>query len=302
MGRASPKRKSPRLPKALINQLGKRPDQQLADAFDVPVEQVRRERLLRNAPRPRKPGVWTEQELALLGTAPDAKIAERVGVTTTAVKQQRRRLGIAAWGTTTEQRRHKWTKRQLGWLGKLSDKEIASRLGLSIPTVCWKRQLLGIEPLKASGRGRQWTEKEIALLGTLPDTEVARRIGVHRHRVALKRRQLGIPSAVAEKNKQRWTPERIAKLGKVPDREIAQQMGISAGIVTAYRHRHQIPLRCERRRSPRGGHRVHWQRQHIERLGTVPDRVLAQELGITPQAVAQLRQRLGIPACHARAQ
>jgi hypothetical protein len=38
--------------------------------------------------------VWTEEEIALLGTAPDAEIAARIGRTASAVLQKRFALGI----------------------------------------------------------------------------------------------------------------------------------------------------------------------------------------------------------------
>lgn len=43
-----------------------------------------------------------------------------------------------------------------------------------------------------------------------------------------------------------------------------------------------------------------WTRDAIERLGTVSDTVIADELGITRQAVAAKRAALEIPAAHAR--
>ena len=296
MPRKPAKRKPLKVSKALINQLGKRPDQALADEFGVPVERVRRERMLRGHVGPGGPSGWTARDLALLGTASDAEIAKRVGFTPTSVEHQRKRKGIAPYGSTTDQRRHRWTKRQIGWLGNLTDREIAERIGVTIGAVAWKRRLLGVEPTRESRSRHHWTKREIALLGTMPDTELARRLGMHRHGVALKRRQLDIPNHVTRQNKRRWTPERIAKAGKVPDRELAKEMGISANVVSAYRMRHGISLRARARSTKSKAGRKSWSRAQIERLGKVPDRVLADELGITHQAVAALRRRLGIPA------
>jgi hypothetical protein len=42
--------------------------------------------------------VWTEGELALLGTAPDAQVAAQLGRTEEGVAGKRRRLGIAPFG------------------------------------------------------------------------------------------------------------------------------------------------------------------------------------------------------------
>ena len=300
MPRKTSKRKSRKIPKALIDQFGKQTDQALADAFGFPIERVRRERMLHGHVGPGRPSGWTARDLALLGTASDVEIAKRVGVTRTAVEQQRRRNGVAPYGSTTDQRRHRWTKRQIGWLGKLTDREIAERLGVTVGAVAWKRRLLCVEPTRKSRARQHWTKRELALLGTMPDTEIARRLGIHRHGVALKRRQLDIPNHVTQQTERRWTPERIAKAGKVPDRELAEEMGIPVGVVSAYRIRHGISVRARARSTKLKTARKRWSREQIERLGKVPDRVLADELGITRQAVSLVRRRLGIQAPRAK--
>ena len=42
--------------------------------------------------------VWTQEELALLGSAPDAKVAERIGKKAQAVTAMRNRRGISVRG------------------------------------------------------------------------------------------------------------------------------------------------------------------------------------------------------------
>jgi hypothetical protein len=43
--------------------------------------------------------VWTEEEVALLGTAPDAEVAAQLGRTAEGVVIKRRKLGITPFGS-----------------------------------------------------------------------------------------------------------------------------------------------------------------------------------------------------------
>jgi hypothetical protein len=65
--------------------------------------------------------LWKPEELALLGTMPDADLAARLGKTPTAVRVMRSRLGIAN-PTTTH-----WTAEELALLGTMPDAEVAFR-------------------------------------------------------------------------------------------------------------------------------------------------------------------------------
>ncbi|MFW5860223.1 MAG: hypothetical protein ACOCYP_09375 [Planctomycetota bacterium] len=46
--------------------------------------------------------------------------------------------------------------------------------------------------------------------------------------------------------------------------------------------------------------RVYWTRRRLDSLGQVPDRMIAEEMGVSVQWVYQQRKRRGIPACQAR--
>lgn len=284
-----------KVPQALFRRLGSQPDAMLAEEFGIPVEEVRRQRYLRGISTSNL--VWNDEQIALLGTASDQQIADQLGITQATVKRQRQSRGIAPLGETTAEKRHRWTKRQLAWLGKSSDQEIANRLGLCQTTVRTKRVSLGIEPVKKGRPRRRWTKGELALLGKLSDSEVGRRLGIHRRKAALKRQELGLPNPTEAESQSRWTPQVIKKLGRVPDRQIADELGISAASVTAYRFRHCIAAHNpnSKRGRPKGGG-LRWTPDLVKRLGTVPDSELADELGLTRQAVAQTRKRLGITA------
>jgi hypothetical protein len=93
--------------------------------------------------------LWTEEDLALLGTAPDAEVARRIGRTANAVRVMRDRLGIPrpAGG--------RWRDGDLALLGTLPDREVARRLGRSLSSVTQKRCKLGLPILCDRGRREQ---------------------------------------------------------------------------------------------------------------------------------------------------
>jgi hypothetical protein len=90
---------------------------------------------------------WTQEEIALLGQLPDAKIARRTRRTPSAVRQKREELDIlnpTSWH---------WSAEELALLGTIADTEIAKRLGRSALSVTQKRCKLGI-PTPHDGRKR----------------------------------------------------------------------------------------------------------------------------------------------------
>ena len=182
---------------------------------------------------------WNADQLALLGTAPDAEVAAAVGVNDSAIHSMRKRYGIPSFGQNREKLAHAWTKKQLSWFGKLSDAEIARRIGLNAATVSVKRRAMGIET-KSNHSGRPWSAKELKLLGTDSDVAIGKKLGLGRRTVRLKRMSLGIPNATVAKAESLWTEEVRRQLGKVPDQQIAKELKISVSRVSSYRLRHRI--------------------------------------------------------------
>jgi hypothetical protein len=91
--------------------------------------------------------IWTEEEIALLGQLPDAKIARKIRRTVEAVRRKRGKLGLAN-PTTTH-----WTAEEIALLGTMFDDEVANRLGRSAASVTQKRWKLGISCV------RRWPEQ-----------------------------------------------------------------------------------------------------------------------------------------------
>jgi len=293
------------LPARAIRELGKVSDQEIADRYGVPVETVRLARALRGIPpRTGRKSTWTPERDALLGTMPDARLARRLGLTPNAVFERRRARGIAPFAPSAAERRKKWTKRRLARLGQVTDRELAEELGMTASSVVEKRMSLGIPSCTGRpGRPRRhWTKEELALLGRLHDTEVARRLGIGRRYVWAKRRELGILARTEKEIEARWTPQRLARLGKVPDRQLAAEMGITAAAVRGVRERRGIVRHRSKpaaRTRGSGGRpaRQPWTPERVRRLGTVPDDVIAKEMGLTTAAVSAYRTRLGILPC-----
>ena len=103
----------------------------------------------------------------------------------------------------------------------------------------------------------------------------------------------------------------IDDLGRMPDREIAEAAGVTPENVRTFRIRRGIPARwrgesvealatrrasraARAERSPRG--RRSKLIDFVDLLGTVPDRELAEQAGVTPENVRTYRMRRGIPA------
>jgi hypothetical protein len=82
--------------------------------------------------------LWTPEDVALLGTLPDAEVATRTGRTPSAVRQKREERSIPNPDD------NRWTAEAVALLGTMPDAEVARRLGRSVSAVVQKRVKLGI--------------------------------------------------------------------------------------------------------------------------------------------------------------
>lgn len=92
----------------------------------------------------------------------------------------------------------------------------------------------------------------------------------------------------------RWTPELTALLGVIHDPELAALAGCDRGTV-AYRRTVLGIAACPDRELP--PNTVTLSEDIIARLGSVPDYILAKEIGISKFVISKHRRRLGILPC-----
>ncbi len=109
----------------------------------------------------------------------------------------------------------------------------------------------------------------------------------------------------------------LDKLGTVPDKQLADLVGLSFEAVRRYRQRHGIPAHWRgegepqpggetspvpRRKTPSPRAKPTRKRRkskldpHLDKLGVLPDKEVAELAGVTPENVRAYRKRRGIPA------
>jgi len=121
------------------------PDYELACRTGRATKQVRARRVALGIPRlwwvPAKP--WTADELALLGTEPDAFIARKLERSTLAITKRRVTHGIPAVQYPDSMRR-RYTRAEDLLVGTMPDAELARRLRRTAGAIGRRRSTLGI--------------------------------------------------------------------------------------------------------------------------------------------------------------
>ncbi|GAB0151095.1 hypothetical protein [Marinobacterium sp. BA1] len=176
---------------------------------------------------------WTEEAIALLGTMPDRKLAEKLGVSLAVVRGRRIKEGIARSGS---KKRHKWTKEELALLGTDTDQRIADRLGLDRIQVMNKRIYEEIQAFTPRPEPKDTALKYKDLLGTDTDKKIGKKIGCSTARVTQLRKELGI-AAYSKSSEVVWGNSDDALLGTMSDRKVAGVLGLSASRVMQRRHK-----------------------------------------------------------------
>lgn len=161
---------------------------------------------------------WTPEMEALLGTAPDCEIADKLACSESTVARQRHSLGINSFASVHHTRRHlkpRSDKQQIPaevvpLLGTTSDRMLAKKFGISPSVVRFRRSELGIPAYDRWSKHRankpatsnrpwvhpntiKWTPEALSLLGKVSDNEVALSLGISRASVLRKRQTLGVP-------------------------------------------------------------------------------------------------------------
>lgn len=140
-----------------------------------------------------------------------------------------------------------------------------------------------------------WPEELAALLGQISDAKLARRAGINPETVARERRRRGIGSFRPLRGPIEWTPEMISLIGIESDGVVGRELGLSRTTIRRKRELLGIPPYAPPPSSAVES-AIAWEPEDLALLGTMPDRVVAKQLGISASSVMLKRQALKIPA------
>lgn len=134
---------------AMLAMLGKLPDRELADLWDMNFLSVYKKRVSKGiscyARKSKSWHFWTKKEIALLGKMSDDDVVLRTGIKKASVAWKRRKLAIPPFHKKRPKKHLKdWTRKQTALLGKMTDAAAANALDFAHSAVRRKRLSLGI--------------------------------------------------------------------------------------------------------------------------------------------------------------
>ncbi|HEY1719492.1 MAG TPA: hypothetical protein VGH42_14525 [Verrucomicrobiae bacterium] len=173
-------------------------------------------------------------------------------------------------------------------LGTMTDARLGKLIGRSKYSIRKRRQRLGKSLLRRLRR--DWTPEEDSLLGKFSDKEVARRL--KRTYGSVQSRRLKLKVAPCHSQFTPWSAEQNGWIGVLRVEEIVRRTGRS---IQAVRRRGSILRPDLFPRGLRWNGRA-WLADEVQLLGTMPDAVLAAQLGRTRSSVSHKREKLGVPA------
>ena len=180
-----------------------------------------------------------------------------------------------------------WTPEDDALLGKMFDEQAAKIIGCSTASVTNRRNKLNIQSYLSKLREKKRKElgpKIDPLLETMPDKDIAEEVGCAYSYVKKYRKSLNIPAYKTNEIPQ----EVVELLGKVSDNELSKKYGYTRDALHKERLARNIPPFLYK--SP--PHK--WTEEEIEMIGTTPDEIIAEKIGITEGMVSRKRRELGI--------
>lgn len=185
----------------------------------------------------------------LLGTMPDAQIAEKAGVSAAVVGRYRRSLGISSF------------KARSAASAAEAEPAAASEPPSTDESPASEPETVEASTPAPAAKPKRRRKSKIdpyaELLGQSPDSEIAKLAGVTTEAVRMYRRRRGVAPARrrATKTAAKKPGRRRSRLdpfydllGKIPDAEVAEKAGVTAENVRAYRSRHGIAAQYRVRR------------------------------------------------------
>jgi len=175
-----------------------------------------------------------------------------------------------------------WTEELTSRLGTLPDTQLAREIGCSHGVVMKKRHELGIQACLGTRR-TDWTEYD-ELLGTMTDKELAKVIGCSFNTVFRRRKKLGTKSF------RNTGPDEVDwaanwdRLGVEDDEDLAKDLDCPVSSV-AKKRREKGVLKSAGSVEDR---------EWFDLLGTMTDKELGEQAGVSRQRIHQLRERYEI--------
>lgn len=267
-----------------ISLLGTKTDKEVAEQLGLciaAVGQKRRSMSIAGLRPTQKPIEIPKRFIRYLGVWSDQKVAEKVGVSQSAVSNYRNKLGIKPL-----QNRSEFPQAAIALIGTMTDTDLANQLGVRVSTVQARRSKLGIARFKPSKPdvAFELPQEIIDQLGKVPDSQISHitgktiiAIGQYRNRLGIQRYQrtgFVLPD------------EDHALLGVISDTDLAAKHNVSKGTIGRLRSKAGIA-------SPRVLVSFPHEKSHL--LGTMPDAKLAETLGVSQSNVNVIRNAKGIP-------
>lgn len=145
---------------------------------------------------------WTRKEIAILGTASDRVIGEKIGRSPLSVTLKRLNLKINAYRRGGRKKKkfvlHSqefFSGSEVALFGTDTDRSVAKKIGRKTRAVSQARIARKIPCHAKSTRKIEWGPSDVAILGKFPDREVARILGISKSAATKKRISLGIDPA-----------------------------------------------------------------------------------------------------------
>ncbi len=228
--------------------LGRFSDAEIAKKYGIEKHTIRQIRVQKGIdPNTwyRKRIKWDDKMIALLGTDTDNAIAERLGVSHSAVRDKRMKLRIKAFGHKMRPRKE-YPQEMIDLLGTIPDEAVGLKFNLCNSRISSIRRGMGIPAFQHQNEDAHFSEETIKLLGTLPDIEIHKTTGIPVKAIRRKRKKLNIPS---------FRERIIVKLEEIKpllselsDDEIAEKYNVARSTISKYRN--QLGD-TSRKRSPR---------------------------------------------------
>jgi DNA-binding Lrp family transcriptional regulator len=209
----------------------------------------------------------------ILGTMPDAKVAEYFKIDAALVTHRRLSLEIPAFCIN-------WSEID-PYLGSIPDVEASKRFGVSVTTITKRRMELHLEPYS---KRIEWKNID-PLLGTMTDKQLSRKTGITTSTILYRRKKLKIPAYM--KFEVDWA-KIDPLLGVITDGDLSRIYNISRTAVSGRRRKLDINAHSESENRKNIPTRIDW--EGIDALiGTMPDTALAKKFSISASAVGRRR-------------